>query len=814
MGLTKVTGDFIETGSITQGHLHSSHGITLDHIGDGSTNTFFTTANARAAISATGSLSYNNSTGVMSFTMPTLNTTNITEGNKLFFTDARAISALTAGTNIAIASNGTISSTDTNTTYSVGDGGLTQNNFTNTLKSKLDGIATGATNVTNTNQLTNGAGYLTSLGANSVDSDNYVDGSIDTAHLADSTSSTTGVTYAKMQKVTNMNRILGRISPTDLTVAQLTKSDVLTMLNVADGANNYTFNGTLSGDLTWGNGYKLSNGNNSNNAEVLSATTGAAGIVLKDSGGTFKMQLYGEGGHYGLLASEWGGWDLRKANNGELTIYVNGTGQTAIHTGNYSSYALPLSGGTVSGNVTMSSNYYEFGNGVGSVSNDGSWNARLNVAGSHHARLDVKSVSDGIITTMYSHTGKGVGRVGTMSNHPLVLMVNGSTYGTLRTTGLELNAVVNNTNQGAHYGRNHAYPTPELKGYGAEFMIGAMNTDIHINYRTCNGGTSGHTPLNWFWRAGSGSNWSNHNFGSIYANGGSTFGAALYWVEWLRNHSNNNGIYWSNTGWHLYPESTASFFMRSGSTSEVRLNLTTAGNSRGSVYANSSNDVGFLNNGGSWRLRVTGGDYTEVLGSKLKLNDTSAHIHGGTITSRQGSRFIDVGYSGSCYIEANRTDSASSTILFGAAYNTTGIWSRVGTTNGGASHSSSPRQFTITMGSTVEFTMATNGVMSGDFNDTSDVLFKKNIANHSYGLAAVNTLKPREFNWKRNTRPQGKQVGFIAQEVEEIIPEVVHGYDGAKSINGTGLISVLTKAIQELSQQVTDLKAEVELLKQ
>ena len=45
---------------------------------------------------------------------------------------------------------------------SVGDGGLTQNNFTNTLKSKLDGIAASATNVTNNNQLTNGAGYITS----------------------------------------------------------------------------------------------------------------------------------------------------------------------------------------------------------------------------------------------------------------------------------------------------------------------------------------------------------------------------------------------------------------------------------------------------------------------------------------------------------------------------------------------------------------------------------------------------------------------------------------------------------------------------
>jgi len=57
---------------------------------------------------------------------------------------ANVVAALTAGTNVAIAANGTISSTDTNTTYSVGDGGLTQKNFTTTLKSKLDGIETSA----------------------------------------------------------------------------------------------------------------------------------------------------------------------------------------------------------------------------------------------------------------------------------------------------------------------------------------------------------------------------------------------------------------------------------------------------------------------------------------------------------------------------------------------------------------------------------------------------------------------------------------------------------------------------------------------
>lgn len=68
---------------------------------------------------------------------------------------------------------------------------------------------------------------------------------------------------------------------------------------------------------------------------------------------------------------------------------------------------------------------------VGDVnaSNDGGWNARLNLTGSSHARLDVKSNSDGIITTMYSHAGQGVGRVGTMSNHPLAFMVNGNVAG-------------------------------------------------------------------------------------------------------------------------------------------------------------------------------------------------------------------------------------------------------------------------------------------------------------------------------------------------------------------------------------------------
>jgi hypothetical protein len=89
-----------------------------------------------------------------------------------------------------------------------------------------------------------------------------------------------------------------------------------------------------------------------------------------------------------------------------------------------------------SGSYSFSNSYNEFGNGYASVSNDGNWNGRVNIAGSSHARLDVKSVSDGIITTMYAHTGHGAGRIGTMSSHPIQFMTGGETRGQVNAKGV------------------------------------------------------------------------------------------------------------------------------------------------------------------------------------------------------------------------------------------------------------------------------------------------------------------------------------------------------------------------------------------
>jgi hypothetical protein len=114
-----------------------------------------------------------------------------------------------------------------------------------------------------------------------------------------------------------------------------------------------------------------------------------------------------------------------------------------------------------------------------------------------------------------------------------------------------------------------------------------------------------------------------------------------------------------------------------------------------------------------------------------------------------------------------------------------------------------------------------NGTVSGDLNDTSDEGFKKDIKSLGSTLDLVKQLKPRTFTWKGRKAARGDSVGFIAQEVKEVIKDntIVQGDayekdgDTGLSINTIGLVSYLTKAIQEQQEQIEALKAEVDKLK-
>jgi hypothetical protein len=69
------------------------------------------------------------------------------------------------------------------------------------------------------------------------------------------------------------------------------------------------------------------------------------------------------------------------------------------------------------------------------------------------------------------------------------------------------------------------------------------------------------------------------------------------------------------------------------------------------------------------------------------------------------------------------------------------------------------------------------------------------------------------FEWKEpvDSGMEGTQLGFIAQEVEEVLPEVVITQDNDEQTKGlkyNAFIPLLTKAIQELEAQNEALKAE------
>ena len=114
------------------------------------------------------------------------------------------------------------------------------------------------------------------------------------------------------------------------------------------------------------------------------------------------------------------------------------------------------------------------------------------------------------------------------------------------------------------------------------------------------------------------------------------------------------------------------------------------------------------------------------------------------------------------------------------------------------------------------FSMNTSGVMSGDFNDTSVVGFKENIKSIGFGVTIVKQMNPVSFDWKQKSK--GSNSGFIAQELEKILPNDVSGEDYiasdeegkagniGKSINVTGIVAHLVKAVQELSAKVEALE--------
>ena len=103
-----------------------------------------------------------------------------------------------------------------------------------------------------------------------------------------------------------------------------------------------------------------------------------------------------------------------------------------------------------------------------------------------------------------------------------------------------------------------------------------------------------------------------------------------------------------------------------------------------------------------------------------------------------------------------------------------------------------------------------NLTATGNVTAFSDVTLKENIETIPNALDKVLNLRGVGFN-RVDKEDNPREIGVIAQEVEEIIPEVVHtNTEGIKSVAYGNLVGLLIESIKELKAEVNDLKAQLE----
>ena len=93
---------------------------------------------------------------------------------------------------------------------------------------------------------------------------------------------------------------------------------------------------------------------------------------------------------------------------------------------------------------------------------------------------------------------------------------------------------------------------------------------------------------------------------------------------------------------------------------------------------------------------------------------------------------------------------------------------------------------------------------------TSDARLKENIETIPDALDMVLELRGVQFDWKSSGR---SDIGLIAQEVEEVLPECVTEVDDVKGVKYGNIVGLLIESIKELRGEITDLQEQIKELK-
>jgi hypothetical protein len=223
--------------------------------------------------------------------------------------------------------------------------------------------------------------------------------------------------------------------------------------------------------------------------------------------------------------------------------------------------------------------------------------------------------------------------------------------------------------------------------------------------------------------------------------------------------------------------------------------LTLAGTTQGSIFfADSASGTGAYTgyieyqHGGNYMSFGTGGG-----SERMRLTNSGTLLVSTTTASGLSNGTTNYGHSFGGGQQVNATNNDTNLIL--------------NMSNG----SSNPHvQFRSDGGNTGN--ISTNG-SAVSYNASSDYRLKENVIPLKDGLDRLNKLNPVQFDWKKS---QETDEGFIAHEVQEIVPYVVKGEKDGEEIQTMDygkLTPLLVKAIQEQQAQIEALQSEINNLK-
>ena len=244
------------------------------------------------------------------------------------------------------------------------------------------------------------------------------------------------------------------------------------------------------------------------------------------------------------------------------------------------------------------------------------------------------------------------------------------------------------------------------------------------------------------------------------------------------------------------------------------------GNERAGIHSNSSNDLIFKVGGASEGLRILSSNGNVGIGTTSPGQELEVRADGPIIRLRDTDTALSSGELAGG-IEFYQSDNSGAGV--GASINAVGD----GSTGRLALEFS-------TDDNDLAFKLFANGTarvlaLAGSGNralyvastgslttSSSDASLKANVNTLGSQLEVVKQLNPISFNWI-DTEERGNQleIGFIAQEVQPLVPEVIGANnDGTLTIDYPKLTAVLTKGMQEALAKIETLETKVAALEE